>query len=248
MSERFSRWIVFLGIMMDVIEISAVLTGSVKPLGVRQSPSGIDKSAVEGGISFDELGLQGDEQGDLRLHGGVEKAIHHYPFDHYKFWADVLLKEEHDYPGPPLTEVGAFGENLSTIGLTEKEVCLGDIFQLGTGVVQISQGRQPCWKLNERFGERSMARQVQSTGRTGWYYRVLEKGVVGAGDHLQLKERLAPNWSLARVTDLLYVDVQNYAALEGLRNLPFLTESWRRLAERRLAKDEVEDWEPRLNG
>ena len=236
------------GELMKRFEITAVLTGRVKPLGRRHTPSGIDKSPVKGPLAFGEFGLLGDEQGDLRLHGGVEKAIHHYPFDHYKFWADVLLKEGRDYCGPSFKEAGAFGENLSTIGLTEKEVCLGDIFQLGTGVVQISQGRQPCWKLNERFGVSSMARQVQETGRTGWYYRVLEDGVVGAGDCLCLKERLAPEWTLGRVTNLLYVDVENFTALNELLGLPFLAPNWRALAERRLAKGDVEDWRPRLDG
>lgn len=232
---------------MSGIEISAVLTGRVKPLGKRQLPSGIDKSPVERAVVFGELGLEGDEQGDLRFHGGVEKAIHHYPFDHYSYWNDVFLQGVQDYKGPLLTEAGAFGENISTLGLTEEDVCLGDIYQLGTGVVQISQGRQPCWKLNERFGERQMARQVQSTGRTGWYYRVLEEGVVGAGDYLNLRERLAPEWSLAQVTNLLYVDVKNFPALEDFHNLPFLADSWKKLAERRLVKREVEDWENRLN-
>ncbi|MEP3475767.1 MAG: MOSC domain-containing protein [Hyphomicrobiales bacterium] len=233
---------------MKRFEITSVLTGRVKPLGARRTPSGIDKSPIKGPLAFGELGLLGDEQGDLGLHGGVEKAIHHYPFDHYKFWTDILLDEGRDYCGPSLQEAGAFGENISTIGLTEKEVCLGDIFHLGTGVVQISQGRQPCWKLNERFGVSMMARHVQETGRTGWYYRVLEDGVVGAGDCLCLKERLAPTWTLGRVTELLYVDVKNFTALSELLELSFLAPNWRRLAEWRLTKGAVEDWGPRLDG
>lgn len=233
---------------MKRVEITSVLTGRVKPLGARRASSAIDKLPVKGSLAFDEFGLLGDEQGDLRLHGGVEKAIHHYPFDHYKFWAGVLLDEGRDYCGPSLKEAGAFGENISTVGLTEKEVCLGDIFQLGTGVVQISQGRQPCWKLNECFGVSMMARQVQETGRTGWYYRVLEDGLVGAGDCLCLKERLAPTWTLGRVTELLYVDVKNFTALSELLELSFLAPSWKVLAERRLAKGAVEDWGARLDG
>jgi len=233
---------------MDAIEITAVLTGLVKPLSARQIPSGIDKSSVGGRLHFDEFGLDGDEQGDLRLHGGVEKAIHHYPFDHYKGWSDVFLNEGADYHGPSLSEAGAFGENISSVGLTEAEVCLGDIFQLGTGIVQLSQGRQPCWKLNERFGVASMSRQVQETGYTGWYYRVLEEGMVGAGDVLLLKERLAPAWTLERTTNLLYIDVKNFAAFEDLLRLPFLAKNWRKLAERRLAKGDVEDWGARLDG
>jgi MOSC domain-containing protein YiiM len=236
------------GELMTRFEITSVLTGRVKPLGSRCTPSGIDKSPVKGPLAFGEFGLLGDEQGDLRLHGGVEKAIHHYPFDHYNYWTEVPVGDGTDYDGPVLKEAGAFGENISTVGLTEQEVCLGDIFQLGTGVVQISQGRQPCWKLNERFVDASMARQVQETGRTGWYYRVLEDGVVGAGDFLCLKERLAPEWTLGRVTNLLYVDVKNFTALNELLGLSFLAPNWRRLAERRIAKGDVEDWGARLDG
>lgn len=234
--------------MMEKIEIKSVLAGEVKPFGQRQAPSGIDKYAVEGRAEFNQFGLVDDAQGDLKAHGGLEKAIHHYPLDHYSYWKEVLAKSGGDYSGPSLERSGAFGENLSSIGWTEADVCLGDIFQLGSGVVQISQGRQPCWKLNERFGEKTMARSVQKTGRTGWYYRVLDEGAVQAGDELQLIERLAPDWDLERVTNLLYVDVKNFGAFEEMVKLPFLTASWKQLAERRLAKGEVEDWKRRLDG
>lgn len=234
--------------LLDVIEIKSVLVGEVKPLGERQAPSAIDKKPLTARSDYNEFGLLADSQGDLEAHGGLEKALHHYPFDHYGYWSSVLSSREGAYEGPSLEVPGAFGENISTSGVVESLVCLGDIFQLGTGVVQISQGRQPCWKLNERFCERKMARSVQKSGRTGWYYRVLEVGSVGPGDKFVLKERLAPEWDLARVTNLLYVDTKNFAALEAMVQLPFLAESWRKLAERRLAKGEVEDWSGRLGG
>lgn len=228
--------------------IDALLMGQVKPLGARQAPSGIDKYAVEGFLVFNELGFVDDAQGDLKAHGGVDKAIHHYPFDHYSSWVSFFEEKGLEIDGPDMSRPGAFGENISTVGFKESDVCLGDIFQLGSGVVQISQGRQPCWKLNERFSEKTMARSVQKTGRTGWYYRVLEEGAVQTGDKLQLKERLASDWDLARVTNLLYVDVNNLGAFEEMVKLPFLAASWKQLAERRLAKGEVEDWKRRLDG
>jgi len=229
-------------------EIISVLVGKVAPLGERAVPSAIGKRPVEGAVAFDRMGLILDEQGDRSSHGGVEKAIHHYPFDHYQPWADQLQVEEGGYHGPDLSKPGAFGENISTLGIVEKDVCLGDIFELGTGKVQIVQGRQPCWKLNERFGQKTMARLVQKSGMTGWYYKVLEPGEVASGDRFRLIERLAPAWPLSRVIELLYEKTTDFSALEDLVALPFLAKSWAGLVARRLERGEVEDWTARLEG
>ncbi len=233
--------------MID-LEIRQVLAGAVKPLGKRGVPSGMDKKPVAGRVRYNEMGLVSDAQGDMKAHGGVDKAIHHYPFDHYASWRAHMADEMADYAGPDLGLPGAFGENISVEGLRECDVALGDIFRLGSGVVQICQGRQPCWKLNERFGNRMMAKMVQQSGMTGWYYRVLEPGEVAAGDRLVLQERPAPEWRLNRITALLYEKTDDYKSLEALVALPFLAASWRRLMERRLERREVEDWGRRLNG
>ena len=231
-------------------EVNSVLVGQIKPLGKRKMPSGIDKRPVEGGATFNEVGFVLDDQGDKQAHGGPEKAIHHYPFDHYQVWGEMCQEQcgADGYRGPDLSRPGAFGENISTLGVTEKDVCLGDVFALGTGKVQVVQGRQPCWKLNERFGLKTMARMVQKSGMTGWYYQVLEPGQVGQGDRLQLIERPAPNWSLDRVNRLLYVKTDDYQALEELACLPFLAASWKSLAQRRVENRKVEDWSKRLDG
>lgn len=144
--------------------------------------------------------------------------------------------------------VGAFGENLSTAGLDEATVAIGDVFRLGGALIEVSQGRQPCWKLNIRFGVADMARRVQQTGRTGWYYRVLEEGTVAAGDTLTLIERRAPDWPLARLWRILYVDVLNRDELRAMAAQPRLPVGWRAYAEKRLAAGQVEDWRPRLDG
>lgn len=240
---------------MVEIFIDAVLAGEVKSLGAKGAPSGIDKKPVSGFVAFDELGLVTDAQGDLTVHGGVDKAIHHYPFDHYQYFERLFLENDVGQVGLDfvrfdgvLPQAGAFGENISTRGLVEADVCLGDIFQLGSGVVQLSQGRQPCWKLNERFQIKTMAKWVQKSGLIGWYYRVLEPGSVGAGDRLVLKERPGAEWSLARVNELIYGKTQDYKALEQLVALPYLAERWRLMFEKRLEKKEVEDWSRRLEG
>jgi MOSC domain-containing protein YiiM len=219
-----------------------LLTGPVAPLADTATTSAIAKSPVAGPLRLGAEGFEGDAQADRRVHGGPEKAVHHYPFDHYAAWRADLGEL------PLLAAPGAFGENVSTSGLTEDSVAVGDIFRLGGALVQVSQGRQPCWKLNHRFGLPDMARRVQETGRTGWYYRVLQPGPVSPGDDLQLIDRLAPDWTLRRLWRAMYVDRLNRAELEAIAALDVLAEGWRRYAQRRLDSGRVEDWRPRLEG
>ncbi|WP_349607372.1 MOSC domain-containing protein [Cupriavidus sp. DF5525] len=227
--------------------IDAVLVGQVRPLGPKAVPSGIDKHATAAPVRVGTLGLAGDEQGDPRHHGGPEKAIHHYAFDHYPAWREQLGAQGATGIGV-LDAAGAFGENLSTQGLTEAEVCIGDRFRLGTALVEVSQARQPCFKLNHRFGYPGMSRAVQQSLRTGWYYRVLEEGEVAAGDTLALVARPHPQWPLLRLLQMLYVDRLDYTALAQMADLTVLAESWRKLARQRLERREVEDMEKRLAG
>lgn len=227
--------------------IDAVLVGQVRPLGPKAVPSGIDKHATATPVRVGTLGLAGDEQGDPRHHGGPEKAIHHYAFDHYPAWREQLGAQGATGIGV-LDAAGAFGENLSTQGPTEAEVCIGDRFRLGTALVEVSQARQPCFKLNYRFGYPGMSRAVQQSLRTGWYYRVLEEGEVAAGDTLALVARPHPQWPLLRLLQMLYVDRLDYTALAQMADLTVLAESWRKLARQRLERREVEDMEKRLAG
>ncbi|BBU55932.1 molybdenum cofactor sulfurase [Mameliella alba] len=219
-----------------------LLTGLAAPLPGSAALSGIDKTPVTHPLTLGPEGFQGDEQADRRVHGGIEKAVHHYPLDHYSDWRAELGDL------PALTAPGGFGENISTRGPTEMTVAVGDVFRLGTALIQVSQGRQPCWKLNHRFGVPDMARRVQQTGRTGWYYRVLEPGTVAPGDRLELIDRLAPDWTLRRLWHALYVDRMNLVELEGIAALDVLAEGWRKYAVRRLESRRVEDWSARLDG
>ena len=157
---------------MTVIPLQALLVGDVRPLGPRGIPSGIAKLPVDRPLMLGALGLAGDSQGDTRHHGGAEKALHHYALDHYPAWVAEIGQRD------VLATAGAFGENLATSGLVESDVAVGDVFAIGSAVIEVSQGRQPCWKLNERFAQPDMARRVQASGRTGWYYRVLEPGEI----------------------------------------------------------------------
>lgn len=219
-----------------------LLTGPVAPLAGSPTKSAIAKIPVAGRVWLGPDGLDGDAQADRRVHGGPEKAIHHYPLDHYAAWrADLGDLALLDAPG-------AFGENLSMTGLTEETVAVGDIFRLGGALVQVSQGRQPCWKLNHRFDVADMARRVQGTGRTGWYFRVLQPGPVSPDDDLRLVDRPAPDWTLRRLWRAMYVDRLNRAELAGIAALDVLADGWRRHAARRLESGLVEDWRPRLDG
>ncbi|MDN7142445.1 MOSC domain-containing protein [Pseudomonas sp. JQ170] len=225
----------------NLLTLDAVLTGRAVPYTRPGSHSAIDKQPRTGEVAVTELGLAGDEQGDLRVHGGRDKAIHHYPREHYAAWALELGAH------PLLQAPGAFGENFSTCGWTEHTVCLGDRLRVGSAVLEVSQGRMPCWKLNDRFGVRDMSLRVQHSGRTGWYYRVLEEGVVAAGSVFELIERRYPQWSVARLSSVLFDKQVDADILRQCLTLP-LAPSWRRTLERRLEKAEVEDWAPRLQG
>ena len=222
--------------------IRAVQCCAIRPLGPRGVPSAIVKSPVTGPVAVGPLGLVGDAQGDLIRHGGVDKAVHVYPLAHYATWARDL---------PALADrftPGSFGENIILDGLTEADVCIGDVFDLGTARVDLSQARQPCWKLNLRFGLSDMARRVQDSGRTGWYLRVLMPGKVSAGDALRLVARPNPGWPLNRVWRLLYRDAPDTAPLREFTGLKGLSASWRALALRRIETRALEDWMARLGG
>ena len=225
--------------------VHTVLRGPARPYrrldGRDGGMSGIAKQAVAGPVAIGALGLAGDEQGDPRVHGGVDKAVHHYALEHYAAWREELGHL------PVLAEPPAFGENFSTTGVTETSLCLGDRVRVGSCLLEVSQSRQPCWKLNARFGVADMALRVQRSGRTGWYYRVLEPGEVRAGDMLRLAGRPHPEWPLSRVTHLLYTDVLNLHDLRELSRL-HLPASWEKLVHRRLESHTVENWERRTIG
>ncbi|MGU3574973.1 MOSC domain-containing protein [Brucellaceae bacterium C25G] len=225
-----------------MILIDQLLIGSVVPYGPRGLPSAISKKPATDKCWLGLTGFVNDEQGDRKHHGGVEKAVHHYDFSHYPFWRDELGNKD------VLRQAGAFGENLSSCGISENEIAIGDIFKLGDALVQVSQGRQPCWKLNIRFDTKDMALRLQKTGRTGWYYRVLREGYVQAGDHMTLLERLKPEWTIRQTWHVLYVDMLNHDLLSEMAELKPLADDWRQYARKRLASGKVEDWNRRLKG
>jgi MOSC domain-containing protein YiiM len=224
-----------------VFRIRSIHLGKVLPFGPRGHASAIAKIAVPGPVQVTRLGLVGDEQADRKHHGGPERAVHHYPLEHYEAWR-LACPDQLDR----FAAAGAFGENLSTAGGTEQTICVGDVYRVGGARLQVSQARQPCWKLDVRFGVDGMALRVQERGRTGWYYRVLDEGPVGVGDELELVERPQPDWPLSRLIHHLYADPLDDRANEALANLAELSPGWRRLFARRFESKAVEDSRGRL--
>lgn len=180
--------------------------------------TGICKTAVAGRIRLGRLGFEGDGVGDLKHHGGTDKALCLYSFDHYPYWEDVL--------GITLP-VAAFGENLTLSDITEQDVCVGDVFQLGTATVQVSQPRQPCSTLAARYGRTDMVKLVVDSGRTGFYCRVFEEGTVEKGCPFVLKERDPHRISISYSNNIYHHDRKNYEGIMKVLEVGALSESWR---------------------
>ena len=147
---------------------------------------------MTGPLSVETDNLAGDEQADLTVHGGPDKAVCVYSADHFPEWSRVLREGD--------LGAGAFGENFSVSHMDETSVCVGDVYAVGTSLVQVSQPRSPCWKLAARWNRPDLPRLVLQSGRTGWYFRVLQRGVVSAGEELSLSDRPCGEWSIAPST------------------------------------------------
>ncbi len=207
--------------------VDALLVGTPMPFR-GDDHSAIGKRPVDGAVRVTWDGLAGDAVADRIHHGGWDKAIHLYPQDHYGWWRDRK-------PGHPLFDApGAFGENIASRGMTEEDICLGDRFSLGSAIVEVSHGRQPCWKLDHRFGARDVMATIIKTGRAGLYFRVISEGEAQAGAVMSLLERPYPQWSAARVFHLLIGGGHRTdpAAVRALAAMPVLAEAWRGRAEK----------------
>ncbi|MEC3949229.1 MOSC domain-containing protein [Sphingobium sp. HWE2-09] len=207
--------------------IDALLVGTPRPFRDGDY-SAIAKQPVDGPVRITWNGLDHDAVADLIHHGGWDKAIHLYPQDHYGWWRDRK-------PGQPLLDVpGAFGENIASHGMTEADICLGDRFSLGSAIVEVSHGRQPCWKLDHRFGARDVMATIVKTARCGLYFRVIREGEAEAGMRMDLLERPLPDWSIARVFALL-IGGGHKCDPEGVRALSAMTvlaAAWRERASK----------------
>jgi MOSC domain-containing protein YiiM len=189
--------------------------------------TGIFKQPVEGPVALGRVNLAGDGQADLIHHGGEDKAVCVYPAEHYSYWEKELGRE---------LGYGAFGENFTLEGCTEEQVNIGDIFEIGDAVVQVSQPRQPCFKLGKKHNRPELVQKVQTTGYTGYYFRVLQEGTVEAGQTLYRRETHPLAITIAEANRLHYVEKDNVEGIKRLLQNEALSASWREGFESRLRK------------
>jgi MOSC domain-containing protein YiiM len=187
----------------------------------REWESSIFKQPVSGPVRLGLRNLEGDGQADLVAHGTPDQAVLLYAAAHYLEWRATL--------GKPEMVHGAFGENFTVAGLSEATACVGDTYAVGEALIQVSQPRGPCWKLARRNRVADLHLQVQRNGRGGWYARVLREGIVEAGLPLILSERPYPEWTVARVNDVIYRREPDPAVRAQLAACPLLSATWQRV-------------------
>ena len=185
----------------------------------------IFKTPVVSRVRVAKLNVNGDQQFDVTVHGGIDKAVYAYPSEHYSFWRSEL-------PGMDLPW-GVFGENFTTVGLLE-DTHIGDRFRIGSAQFVVTQPRMPCFKLGIRFNRPDMVKRFLQSGRTGFYFAVLEEGEVAAGDSIELLERDEHNIPVADVVNLYRGDATNQDLLRRVSELPSLPNSWRDYFRKRL--------------
>ena len=208
----------------------SIHAGKVAPLGPDGVPSAFVKHRINGSAKITPLGLADDQQADLSVHGGLEKAVYGYSFDNYADWRI-------EYPNHAGVLIpGGFGENLCIEALREADICVGDVHRIGTSRLQVCQPRQPCFKLALRFSDKMMPKAMIKSGRAGWYYRVLEAGELTAGDTVHVEDRPNPDFSFARLVELISHGKATNAELERMQDMPGLASDWRTRAREYLSR------------
>lgn len=200
--------------------------------GGRQYSTAIDRRPTDARVFAEPTGFVNDRVSNDRVHGGPEKAICVFPHEHYAHFSARLGRD---------LAVPAFGENLTTLGLLETDVAIGDSFRVGSAVVQVSQPRQPCGTLAEKHGRRELIAWINESQFCGWYFRVVQPGEVATGDTLQRLDRPHPDATIAWAMQTLLHPAKPLAALERLLSLPELSAAWRKQATARLTGQTDDD-------
>jgi MOSC domain-containing protein YiiM len=214
---------------MIISQIDVLLIGQPKPFHADGTMSAMARMPVDRPVFLGKHGFAGDQVADPTVHGGADKAVHFYPAEHYPKWIAHFAAE--NFVHPLLDQAGAFGENISACGLLEDDLRIGDQFRLGRAVVEVAQGRQPCWKLDHHFGVHGLSGAVINSGRCGGYFRVIEEGEVAPGDRIEQLHAAGHDWTIARTFHLLIGGGHRAAgaksALQALTTLETLADSWR---------------------
>ena len=192
-----------------------------------QYSTAINRRAVQERVHLAALGFAGDRVADNENHGGPDRAVCCYSHEHYSFWAERLGI---DLPMP------SFGENLTTEGLLERDVCIGDTFRIGTALVQVTQPRQPCWKLANKLNAPQLPKWITELSYTGFYVRVLEEGEIQAGEAVELVHRPNPEVTVALTAAQLLTPAATRSWLARLAELPELSSGWRARAAKRISE------------
>ncbi|MFN2744234.1 MOSC domain-containing protein [Bacillus sp. z60-18] len=225
---------------MEHADILSINIGKPKQVQFKNKTvsTGIYKTTVQEPLFLSWTNLEGDGQADLVHHGGREKAVCVYPYEHYSFWENALQRK---------LEYGALGENLTIKGLLETDVSIGDVFQLGEAIVQVSQPRQPCYKLSVRYGVPDMVLKVQETGYTGFYFRVLQEGRVDKNSGLRRISRHPKALTVSFANRIKHHEKDHVEGIKKLLEVEELSASWRASFLKRLDGEEADQHE-RLTG
>jgi MOSC domain-containing protein YiiM len=213
---------------MKIVSVSVGLPREIQWRGKTVTTS-IFKAPVSGRVPVKRLNVDGDQQSDLSVHGGADKAVYVYPSEHYAFWREEL-------PGAALPW-GAFGENFTTEGLLEHAIHIGDRLRIGSAEFSVTQPRMPCFKLGIRFDRADMVKRFLASGRTGFYLSVFREGAVATGDAITVMAHDDGALSVADIVGLYTADGTNQDLLRRASDLPALPEGWRDYFRKRL-------WEP----
>lgn len=213
--------------MMNVLSINVGLPREVQWKG-RTVSTAIFKEPVSGPVELRQLNLEGDRQADLSVHGGPTKAVYAYPSEHYPYWRSELPEMELDW--------GMFGENLTTEGLDEESVHVGDVFKLGTSQLVVTEPRMPCFKLTIRFDREDMVKRFLDSQKSGIYFGVMQEGTVQAGDQFELISTDSQRLRIADVTRLYTTEKGNAELLKKAIATPALPDKWKSYSEHQLEK------------
>ena len=210
---------------MNIVATSVGRSREVQWRG-RSVQTSIFKTRVSRRVQVTRGNIEGDQQSDLSVHGGPEKAVYAYPAEHYNFWRRELPDAELSW--------GAFGENFTTEGLLEDEVGIGDRYRVGTVELVVTQPRMPCYKLAIRFKRPDMVKRFLQSRRSGFYLAVEREGEVGAGDAIERFARDERRLTVADVVALYATDSANQPLLENASDHPSLPATWREYFRKRL--------------
>ena len=215
---------------MQLVSVNVGLPREVTSHG-RVVRTSIWKDPVEGLVHVSSLNLEGDQQSDLSVHGGAEKAVYAYPSEHYEYWRREL-------PGTDLAWA-AFGENFTTEGLLEPDIRIGDRIRVGSAEFLVTQPRMPCFKLGVRFGRDDMVKRFLRSGRTGFYLAVVREGEVATGNSLEIVRRDEHGVTVADIASLYARDRDNDDLLRRAVDVPALPEGWKEYLRKRLFEPDV---------